>query len=91
MKLSYTVHGFRSTFRDWCGDKTSFQREHVEGCLAHQVGNSVELAYRRLTALEKRRVILDHWAEYCAGGYVPIVDAQYVDELAQALRKAGRQ
>jgi integrase len=67
MKLSYTVHGFRSTFRDWCGDKTSFQREHVEGCLAHQVGNSVELAYRRSTALEKRRVILDHWASYCAG------------------------
>jgi integrase len=67
MGVGCTVHGFRSTFRDWCGDKTSFQREHVEGCLAHQVGNSVELAYRRSTALEKRRVILDHWAEYCAG------------------------
>jgi integrase len=67
MNLSVTVHGFRSTFRDFCGDQTNFPREHVEACLAHRVGNSVELAYRRLTALEKRRVILDNWADYCAG------------------------
>ena len=62
-----TVHGFRSSFRDWCGDKTDFAREHVEACLAHQVGNGVELAYRRQTALEKRRTIMDAWATYCAG------------------------
>jgi integrase len=67
MKVSATVHGMRSSFRDWAGDKTSFQREHVEACLAHRVGNSVELAYRRQTALEKRRVILQTWAEYCEG------------------------
>ena len=67
MKVKASVHGFRSTFRDFCGDQTNFQREHVEACLAHQVGNSVELSYRRSTALEKRRIILDHWAEYCGG------------------------
>jgi integrase len=65
MKVSATVHGMRSSFRDWAGDKTSFQREHVEACLAHRVGNSVELAYRRATALEKRRAIMEAWAEYC--------------------------
>ena len=66
MRVKTSVHGFRSTFRDWAGDTTHFQREHLETCLAHGVGNSVELDYRRLTALEKRRV-MDHWAEYCGG------------------------
>jgi integrase len=65
MDVDCTVHGFRSTFRDWAGDVTQFQREHVEACLAHRVGNDVELAYRRLTALEKRREILKAWAAYC--------------------------
>jgi integrase len=60
-----TVHGFRSSFRDWAGDKTNFQRETIEECLAHQVGNGTEQAYRRSDALEKRRVIMDKWSEYC--------------------------
>jgi integrase len=60
-----TVHGFRSSFRDFCGDTTEFAREHVESCLGHQVGNGTELAYRRSTALEKRRVIMEAWSEYC--------------------------
>jgi integrase len=67
MKIESVVHGFRSTFRDYLGNETSFAREPVEHCLAHRIGNSVELAYRRQDALNKRRVILDHWAEYCAG------------------------
>lgn len=67
MNLSATVHGFRSTFKDWAGDTTHFTREDVEGCLAHQVGNEVERAYRRATALEKRRAIMAAWAEYCEG------------------------
>jgi hypothetical protein len=50
------------------GDTTHFAREHVEECLAHQVGNEVERAYRRATALEKRRVIMEAWAEYCCSG-----------------------
>jgi hypothetical protein len=60
-----TVHGFRSTFRDWCGNETEFVREHVEECLGHLVGNAVERAYRRSDALEKRRAIMQAWCEYC--------------------------
>ena len=62
---SVTTHGFRSTFLDWCGDMTKFAREHVGECLVHQVGDGVERAYRRQDALNKRRVIMEAWAEYC--------------------------
>lgn len=62
-----TVHGFRSSFRDWAGDKTSFPREIAEAALAHSVGNAVERAYRRSDALEKRRRLMQAWADYCAG------------------------
>jgi integrase len=65
MNMRVTVHGFRSSFRDWCGDCTEFAREHVESCLGHAVGNGTEQAYRRSTALEKRRVIMEAWASYC--------------------------
>jgi integrase len=65
MGQTITVHGFRSTFRNWAGDETEFQREHVEECLGHAIGNATERAYRRSDALEKRRVILQAWAEYC--------------------------
>ncbi len=61
-----TVHGFRSTFRDWCGEATSFQREIAEAALAHVVGDETERAYRRGDALEKRRRLMDAWAEFCA-------------------------
>jgi len=60
-----TVHGFRSSFRDWCGDETSFPREIAEAALAHKVGNEVEQAYRRSSALEKRRKLMDAWARFC--------------------------
>jgi len=62
-----TVHGFRSTFRDWCGDETSFAREIAEAALAHKVGNDVEQAYRRSDALDKRRRLMEAWAGYCCG------------------------
>lgn len=62
-----TVHGFRSSFRDWCGDETNFPREIAEAALAHKVGSDVELAYRRGDALEKRRKLMEAWAEYCTG------------------------
>jgi integrase len=65
MNLAVTVHGFRSTFRNWAGDMTDYQREHIEESLGHQVGNAVERAYRRSDALEKRRTILQSWCEYC--------------------------
>lgn len=59
-----TVHGFRSTFRDWAGDQTSVAREIVEAALAHTISNKAERAYRRGTALERRRELMDAWAGY---------------------------
>jgi integrase len=61
-----TTHGFRSTFRDWAGDRTAFPRDVIETALAHAVENETEAAYRRSTALEKRRELMNAWAEYCA-------------------------
>ena len=61
-----TVHGFRSAFRDWCGNETNFPREIAEAALAHAVGDATEQAYRRSDALEKRRKLMDEWAAYCA-------------------------
>jgi integrase len=60
-----TVHGFRSSFRDWCGDETDFPREIAEAALAHKVGSEVERAYRRGKALEKRRALMRDWCAYC--------------------------
>jgi integrase len=61
-----TVHGFRSSFRDWCGDVADVPREIAEAALAHVVGG-VEGAYRRGTALERRRVLMEQWSQWCAG------------------------
>jgi integrase len=64
----YTVHGFRSAFRDWAGDETQFQREVAEAALAHRVGDATERAYRRADALEKRRELMKAWERFCQGG-----------------------
>ena len=61
-----TVHGFRSSFRDWCGDKTDFSREVAEAALSHKIGNKVEQAYRRRSALEKRTQLMNDWSLFCA-------------------------
>jgi integrase len=63
-----TVHGFRSTFRDWCGEVTSFPREIAEAALAHVAGDATERAYRRGDALEKRRTLMEAWAAFCELG-----------------------
>ena len=60
-----TVHGFRSTFRDWAGELTSFAREDVEMALAHTIESKAERAYRRGRALEKRRELMTAWADFC--------------------------
>ena len=62
-----TVHGFRSSFRDWAGDCTSFSREVAEAALSHAVGDVVERSYRRKSAIEKRRELMRLWAQYCMG------------------------
>jgi len=65
-RTGITVHGFRSTFRDWAGETTQFGREEVEMALAHTVASSVERAYRRGRALDKRRELMAAWASYCS-------------------------
>ena len=60
-----TVHGFRSTFRDWCAEATSIQREVAEAALAHTLRDKVEAAYRRGDMFEKRRALMEDWANFC--------------------------
>jgi integrase len=62
-----TTHGFRSTFRDWAGDATEYPRELVEQALAHTIQNKAERAYRRGTAIERRRQLMEAWASFVAG------------------------
>jgi integrase len=72
-----TVHGFRSTFRDWCADSTSYPQHVAEMALAHTIGDKVEAAYRRGDLFDKRTRLMAEWARYCAkpikkGDVVPI-------------------
>jgi integrase len=76
-----TVHGFRSSFRVWCGNETHFPREVAEAALAHVVGDKAEQAYRRSDALEKRRALMDAWAAYC--------EPSSADEKVTPLRRKG--
>jgi integrase len=77
-----SVHGFRSTFRDWAAERTATPREVCEQALAHTIGSAVEAAYRRGDLFDKRRRLMDAWAEYCsqppvkrAGKVVPMRSA----------------
>jgi integrase len=60
-----TTHGFRSSFRDWAGNETSYPRDLIETALAHVIGDKAEQAYRRSDALAKRRDLMEAWANYC--------------------------
>ena len=62
-----TVHGFRSTFRDWAGDATGHAHQVIEAALAHTIKNKAEAAYARSDLFEKRRVMMCEWADYLAG------------------------
>jgi integrase len=61
-----TVHGFRSTFKDWCSEQTGYPNEMSEMALAHTVSDKVEAAYRRGDMREKRRRLMADWAAFCA-------------------------
>lgn len=61
-----TVHGFRSTFRDWAAERTNYPNHVVEMALAHAIESKVELAYRRGDLFEKRRRLMADWAKFCA-------------------------
>jgi len=67
MNLEVTVHGFRSAFRDWVAEQTSYPGEVAEAALAHAVSNKVEAAYRRTDFLAKRRELMRDWGRYCFG------------------------
>lgn len=73
MKVDATVHGFRSSFRDWCAEETSFSGEVAETALAHAIPNKVEAAYRRTDFLEKRRKLMDAWAAFCSASTESVV------------------
>lgn len=69
MRMKYddiTVHGMRSVFRDWAGEESHFPNDIIEMALAHRVGDKVEQAYRRKTGFQKRRLLAEAWAGYCA-------------------------
>ncbi len=61
-----TVHGFRSTFRDWAAEQTAYPLEVCEMALAHTISNATEAAYRRGDLLEKRAKLMESWAKYCS-------------------------
>ena len=65
-RADITVHGFRSTFRDWASEQTSFPHEVCEMALAHTIGNKAEAAYRRGDLFDKRRSLMDAWEKYCS-------------------------
>ena len=72
-----TVHGFRSTFRDWVSESTSYPRDVAEMALAHAIEDKSEAAYRRGDLIEKRRALMADWAAHCSvprvsGGVVAI-------------------
>jgi integrase len=60
-----TVHGFRSSFKDWGGETTDHKREVIEQSLAHQLVDQTEAAYQRGDYLEKRKLLMQDWANYC--------------------------
>lgn len=62
-----TVHGFRSSFRDWAEERTDFAHEIKEAALAHKISNAVERAYRRTDLLDRRRALMNEWAAFCTG------------------------
>lgn len=64
-RTDITVHGFRSTFRDWTAESTTYPGEVVEMALAHAIKNLTEAAYRRGDLMEKRSQLMEEWALYC--------------------------
>jgi integrase len=78
-----SVHGFRSCFRDWCRERTSFPREIAELCLAHANRDRTEAAYARGDAIERRRQLMEAWAAFCAT--LPVTTGEVVSITRAAL------
>jgi integrase len=73
LKSAYTVHGFRSAFRDWASERTNFSREICEAALAHIVRDKTEAAYRRGDLFEKRRELMATWTAFASGSSADII------------------
>ena len=69
MEKDFTVHGFRSTFRDWVAEETQHSPEVAEKALAHSIQNKVESAYRRGDLIEPRKRLMGDWESYCQTGH----------------------
>ena len=66
-RTGITIHGFRSSFRDWTAERTNYPNEVAELALAHTVGTKVEAAYRRTDLFDRRRRLMADWADFCDG------------------------
>jgi integrase len=87
MGVDVTVHGFRSTFRDWAGETTPHAREVIEAALAHRLRDKAEAAYARGDLFQKRRKLMEDWADYLAS---PPADVLELDNTARLYRTAKR-
>jgi len=91
MNVPSTIHGFRSSFRDWAGEVSTFPREVAEAALAHVLSDKTEAAYRRGDALEKRRIMMEAWAAFIeprAGNVVakarPLTSMEKIEDPTQS-------
>jgi integrase len=82
MNRAVTAHGFRSAFWDWCGDEGDVPRELAEASLAHVIKDTTERAYRRKSAVERRRAVMQQWCDYCLPPSTTVVN------IAQARHRA---
>jgi len=68
-----TVHGFRSTFKDWCHEETNFPSEVIKMAMGHAIDNQVEAAYRRGDLFKKRHELMEAWANFCDGSTADVI------------------
>jgi integrase len=83
MGVEVTVHGFRSTFRDWAGETTAHAREVIETAMAHKLKDKAEAAYARGDLFAKRRKLMQDWADFLATPPAEVVDLHEATEHAR--------
>ena len=81
LKIDATVHGMRSSFKDWASETTNFANEVSEMALAHTISNKTELAYRRRTLIEKRRHLMQKWSDYLNNKEGEVIELYKTAEL----------
>jgi integrase len=86
MGYSITVHGFRSTFRDWAGETTLHSRETIEAALAHRLKDKAEAAYARGDLFQKRRRLMQDWADYLVSAPAAVLEMPAMDRRHAAAK-----